>query len=234
VCFHRLFPVHKGYRYLDLSTNCVVVSQHIVFYEACFPFATLPHPTNNYEFLFEIDLVLSPIRTCLSASTLTTTTGGLTVPLGGLTAPYVEAGGPTATLGGQTVPLGRTIARVAESDDSTASSSGPPACPLTLTASLAPCTTMTTLASPSVPRVALMTSASTCMPHAAPRTPPSTSSVAPVSPSAAQPVLHVLPTGVVPVSLVVHLHPMRTQGTTGFRQPKIYVAATLSLIPKLV
>jgi hypothetical protein len=27
---------------------------------------------------------------------------------------------------------------------------------------------------------------------------------------------------------------MRTQGATGFRQPKLYVAATISLVPKLV
>jgi hypothetical protein len=51
-------PNHKGYRCLDLSTNCVVISQHVVFDEACFPFATSPHPTNDYEFLSEMDLVL--------------------------------------------------------------------------------------------------------------------------------------------------------------------------------
>jgi hypothetical protein len=59
-------------------------------------------------------------------------------------------------------------------------------------------------------------------------TPPAASSAAPISPPAAQPVPHVLPTGVVFVSPVVHMHPMRFRGPASFRQPKLYVAATLS------
>jgi hypothetical protein len=78
---------HKGYRCLDLSTNHIMISRHVIFDEACFPFVVSPHPTNDYEFLSKMDPVLSPIGTCLSTSTLTTTARGLTVPSGGLTAP---------------------------------------------------------------------------------------------------------------------------------------------------
>jgi hypothetical protein len=33
---------HKGYRCLDLTTNTIVVSQHVVFDEAYFPFSASP------------------------------------------------------------------------------------------------------------------------------------------------------------------------------------------------
>jgi hypothetical protein len=94
------------------------------------------------------------------------------------------------------------------------------------------CTTNPT--SPSTPCAAPTTLASTSVPHTAPTIPPAASSVAPVSPLVTQPMLRVLPVGAVPVSPVVHLHPMRTRGAVGFLQPKLYVAATLTPIPKSV
>jgi hypothetical protein len=42
---------HKGYRCLDLSTNRLMISQHVVFDEAVFPFVASPHPTNIWIFL---------------------------------------------------------------------------------------------------------------------------------------------------------------------------------------
>jgi hypothetical protein len=41
---------HKGYRCLDLSTNHLVISQHVVFDEVIFPFAASPHPTDSLDF----------------------------------------------------------------------------------------------------------------------------------------------------------------------------------------
>jgi hypothetical protein len=85
--FSGYSPEHKGYRCLDLSTNHGLISQHVMFDEACFPFAASDHPTNDYEFLSEKDLVLSSIGTHLGAGTLITTAGSLTMPSGCLTAP---------------------------------------------------------------------------------------------------------------------------------------------------
>jgi hypothetical protein len=46
---------HKGYRRLDLSTNCILISRHVVFDEADLPFSTSPHPTNDLDFLSSDD-----------------------------------------------------------------------------------------------------------------------------------------------------------------------------------
>jgi hypothetical protein len=56
---------HKGYRCLDLSTNRVLTSRHVVFDETCFPFAALPPRTNDFDFLSETDPMPSPIGTRL-------------------------------------------------------------------------------------------------------------------------------------------------------------------------
>jgi hypothetical protein len=87
---------HKGYHYLDISTNHVVISRHIIFDGCCFPFASSPSVTNDYEIFSEIDSMPSPIGTCLSAGTPMTMADGLTTTLGGQTNLVVEACGLTA------------------------------------------------------------------------------------------------------------------------------------------
>jgi hypothetical protein len=42
---------HKGYRCLDLTTNNIVISRHIVFDEADFPFSVSPRLTNDLDIL---------------------------------------------------------------------------------------------------------------------------------------------------------------------------------------
>jgi hypothetical protein len=143
----------------------------------------------------------SPGSSTTAPSGSTAPLGGLIMPLGGLTTRIAEAGGQTEPLGGQT-------AHVAEVD-------GPTAHPMTLTPS-------------SMPRAATMTLASLFALRAAPMTPTTTSSAAAISPPAAQPAPRVLPADATPISPVVHSHPMWTQGVASFRQPKHYVAATLS------
>jgi hypothetical protein len=165
---------HKGYHCLDISTNRGVITRHVIFYEACFPFVASPHPTNDYEFLSEMDPVLSPIRTRLSAGTLTTMADNLT-------APVVEAGDPTH--------------RVVEADGLTVTSGSSTAC-------------LTALTTSPMPRAATMTPVLTSEPHATPMTPLVASSVAPISPPTTQPVPRVRSTGAVPVSPMVHPHPM--------------------------
>jgi hypothetical protein len=59
---------HKGYRCLDLSTNYIVISQHVVFDEAVFPIAASPLSTNDLDFLSsETDPVVFPISAHLLA-----------------------------------------------------------------------------------------------------------------------------------------------------------------------
>jgi hypothetical protein len=132
------------------------------------------------------------------------------------------------------VPPGSLTACVVEVDGPTTPSGGPPARPMTSSTSLSPRAATTTPASPFMPCDAPMTSASTSTPRVAPTIPPAASSVTRVSPSIAQPVPHRLPTGVVPISPMVHPHPMRTQGVISFQQPKLYDVATLSPVPKSV
>jgi hypothetical protein len=83
---------HKGYRCLDISINRVVISRHVVFDEACFPFTASPPFTNDYKFLSKMDSILSPIITRLNGGTPMTTVVGLT-------APVAEAGGSTTLPG---------------------------------------------------------------------------------------------------------------------------------------
>jgi hypothetical protein len=45
--FLRYSTDHKGYQCLDLSTNNIVISRHVVFDEAEFPFSALPHLIND-------------------------------------------------------------------------------------------------------------------------------------------------------------------------------------------
>jgi hypothetical protein len=53
---------HKGYRCLDLSTNRLIISRHVVFDEVSFPLAASPHLT-DLDFLCESGSSVNPIRT---------------------------------------------------------------------------------------------------------------------------------------------------------------------------
>ena len=48
---------HKGYRCLDVSTNHVIISRHVVFDEQQFPFSrNSPAPLSVYDFLDNTDV----------------------------------------------------------------------------------------------------------------------------------------------------------------------------------
>jgi hypothetical protein len=51
--FRGYFVDHKGHRCLDLSTNNIIVSRHVVFYEIDFPFAVLPRLTNDLDIFLQ-------------------------------------------------------------------------------------------------------------------------------------------------------------------------------------
>jgi hypothetical protein len=52
---------HKGYRCLDLTTNCLLISRHVVFDESSFPFASFDPPLNDMDSLFSSSPVVHPI-----------------------------------------------------------------------------------------------------------------------------------------------------------------------------
>jgi hypothetical protein len=93
---------HKGYRCLDLTTNNIIVSQHIVFDETDFPFSASAHLTNDLDILLQDD---SPRVAHMPAPLPTPHVPPGFPPLtaaGGQTARETEAGGPTMSPGSQT------------------------------------------------------------------------------------------------------------------------------------
>jgi hypothetical protein len=76
---HKLFPRsircvllgysanHKGYRCVDFSTNCLIVSQHVVFDEDNFPLAA-SHSLTDPDFLCESGPTVSTIGTQLTTA----------------------------------------------------------------------------------------------------------------------------------------------------------------------
>ena len=57
---------HKGYRCLDLASNHLIISRHVVFDESSFPFAEKfnPLPSSDFDFLSEFTAVPLPIGSC--------------------------------------------------------------------------------------------------------------------------------------------------------------------------
>jgi hypothetical protein len=85
--FLRYSTDHKGYRCLDLTTNNIVISRHVVFDEADFPFSASPRLTNDLDILLQDDSPgAAPMPAPLSA---------LRVPPG---FPLLAAAGPAQLL----------------------------------------------------------------------------------------------------------------------------------------
>jgi hypothetical protein len=62
--FLGYFTNHKGYRCLELHSNRILLSRHVIFDESFFPFAemsTSPMPSQSLDFLFEDDVAPLPV-----------------------------------------------------------------------------------------------------------------------------------------------------------------------------
>jgi len=78
---------HKGYRCLDLSTNRVIISRHVIFDEMAFPFAERNGPSipADFDFLDATDVVpapIGPLHKFLSAGTPSSTSNVTSAPAG--------------------------------------------------------------------------------------------------------------------------------------------------------
>jgi hypothetical protein len=71
---------HKGYRCLDLSTNRLIISRHVIFDEDGFPLAASPNLT-DLDFLFESGSTIFTIGTRLPLAGSTTTTAFQPAPM---------------------------------------------------------------------------------------------------------------------------------------------------------
>jgi hypothetical protein len=91
---------HKGYRCLDLSTNCLIVPRHVVFDEDNFPLVVSSSLT-DLDFLCQSDPTVSTIETHL-------TTAGTSTPAPRWPAPEIppDFEPPVAPLPAPTVPPG--------------------------------------------------------------------------------------------------------------------------------
>jgi hypothetical protein len=230
---------HKGYHCLDLSTNRLIVSRHVVFDEASFPLAASPHLT-DLDFLCELGSLVNPIRTPL-------TTAGTTTPTACQPAPVVPPGlvpqvspltTPAVPPGFQPRAVSRTSAAPRAAPDSTA---GPRADP---TSTVAPHVALTSSFAP----YAVYEGSPPCEWPASPmvytRCTTPTASTAPESapaPTLSPPPLPRRPPGseatMLPITPPVNPHRMATRAKYGFQmatKPFTFTASTPSLIPSSV
>jgi hypothetical protein len=56
---------HKGYQCLDLVSKRLIISRHVTFDEASFPFAKIfAPPSSTFDFLSDMDCVPLPVGPC--------------------------------------------------------------------------------------------------------------------------------------------------------------------------
>jgi hypothetical protein len=108
-CVFLRYSDHKDHQWLDLTTTNIVISQHVVSYEAGFPFFDSPRLTNDLNIFLQDDSPSAapmpaplPVPHIPSGFLLLVTTGDRTARLGGQTPLRTEAHGMTASPSAQT------------------------------------------------------------------------------------------------------------------------------------
>jgi hypothetical protein len=202
---------HIGYRYLDLASNQIIISRHVIFDESTFPFDRDPTPpaVTDFDFLdTDSSSELPPIGAALPLSA-----GALTLSIPPASAPFA----PRVVMGGSTpaTPRAATSPLVSLPVAPSAALLSPPHDFLARPAN-AIGHVFTRRAPPATP--VLPPAASPTLTVA---TPLPTPAVAPAAP---------LPHGAVPVAPVVNQHRMVTRAKHGLRFPAAYVAGSISPI----
>jgi hypothetical protein len=77
VCVFLGYPLkHKGYHFLNLATNRIIIYHHVTFDESSFSFAEISVlPSSHFDFLSDFDCAPLPIGPC--------SVTGITTPLSG-------------------------------------------------------------------------------------------------------------------------------------------------------
>lgn len=249
---------HKGYRCLDLSTNRILISRHVVFDETSFPLSSTPRPANELDFLqSNHELTIFPIEPgAINASPAgTSVTPVPEAPADSMppdaaprAAPFIARAPRTAPAGAPSSPAPRAAPFVARAPraapdgapPSPASCAGPaPSKSAPRVAPMASTPAPRAASVPSTPTYWAAPTPSSPVPRAAVHAPPPPLPVSPAAhfyvrrlrPAAATP--PALPQKAVPIPPVVNQHAMATRGKHGFRQPTTLVASTPpSPIPK--
>jgi hypothetical protein len=222
---------HKGYRCLDLSTNRIIISCHVIFDETSFPFAEVSSPpSSNFDFLSELDD--APIVSRGISHVSGTSTLGTTAPVG----PSPQA----AASGAMMFPATASM-RVARTP-SVATAPTYPGAILAPSASSTPATVISP--EPAEDRHHTSSASSGRAPgRAASPTPGAAHTTCPLgnvsegtSPTGSpQLIERSAPPNAVTVQPPTNAHTMLTHGKRGFRQPKVPLdlyAAALSPVPK--
>jgi hypothetical protein len=222
---------HKGYHCLDLSTNRIIISRHVIFDEISFPFAEVSSPpSSNFDLLSELDaapIVSRGISHVSGTSTLSTT-----APVG----PSPQAAASGATM----FPTPASV-RVA----CTPSAATAPAYPGAILEPSASSTPAAGISPEPAEDRHHTTSASSgrALGRAASPTPGAAHTTCPLgnvsegmSPTnSPQLIERSAPPNAVTVQPPTNQHTMLTRGKRGFRQPKVPLdlhAASLSPVPK--
>lgn len=199
---------HKGYRCLDLSSNHIIISLHVVFDESSFPFASASSPPTP-EALEFLDTPTNPVSAPIGPSPFVSCAGSSPAALPRAASGAVPAPAPAGA------PLPAVSTSVGVPTSLASSSAGAPL----------PAPVPTALASP--PPVA---STSVALDPQAIRYIYSRWS-APTATTVASPVPAPLPKGVVSITPIVNQHPMETHAKIGHRFPVLYHTVALSMCP---
>ncbi|BAF03924.2 Os01g0146700 [Oryza sativa Japonica Group] len=221
---------HKGYRCLELGSNRIITSRHVVFDESFFPFAdmsTSPMASSALDiFLDDNELTAQPPRAKFVHAGTSSAARGAVEPSTPPPAPSSIGPRSPATLAGpEAGPHGGSPAGAATSQPgaiSPARTAAPSAA------------TSTTRAVTSAPRAATSGTTPSLSPLAGTAAPPPRAEVAASSTAATGRTLATRPVSIAPVD---NAHSMRTRGKAGMAQPVDRLnlhAAPLSPVPRSV
>jgi histone deacetylase 1/2 len=219
---------HKGYRCLDLQTNRVLISRHVVFDETSFPLSQQHTPSNPADFDF-LTSDADPLPSVPLPFPTGTSTG---VPARPRAAP------PASTLSAPCTDCPRVAVSEGAAVQTTATTPVPGKAPSLISGARQ--ATPSTHAAAAAPGAAAARQAASSTPAAAAAAPVKPrpllvysrrqAAAPPPQPAATSP--PALPKGAVSMQPTINNHSMTTRAKAGHRFPSVYNSTTLSPVPR--